>query len=222
MSKELLDSRISIAPELDNRSLQGLTETKQLTIAHDLAVEIELKRFLNLLMVQIEPPALLSLIFQKCSRSDVLESHIEVLALLNGAPKSWVMELNYYLLDFCYEWPSWKMLSGNQSLLFSIELIERYGEQWNWSRLSVNESLPWSLELIEHFVKQWDWQSLSSNRFLPWSLELIEHFEKQWDWYSLSSNRFLPWSLELVERYREQWDWCCLSGNESLAWSLGW
>jgi len=61
----------------------------------------------------------------------------------------------------------------------SIELIEKFEDEWTWSGLSGNESLPWSIALIEKFKNKWDWKDLSNNKSLPFSVELIERFENK-------------------------------------------
>ena len=63
---------------------------------------------------------------------------------------------------------------------------------WIWKRLSWEESLPWSIELLEHFEERWDWSNLSWNKSLPWSVELIERFSDRWNWEALSQNTSLP------------------------------
>ena len=83
------------------------------------------------------------------------------------------------------------------------------------------ENINWSVELIEKYKDQWDWFYLSRNTSLPWSIELIEKYKDQWDWdwdWGLSSNKSLPWSIELIEKYKDQWDWRDLSWNESIHW----
>ena len=44
------------------------------------------------------------------------------------------------------------------------------------------ENINWSVELIEKYKDQWDWESLSRNTSLPWSIELIEKYKDQWPW----------------------------------------
>lgn len=65
-------------------------------------------------------------------------------------------------------------------------------DSWIWRRLSWEESLPWSVELLEHFKDRWDWGSLSWNKSLPWSAELIERFKDRWNWSYLLQNTYLP------------------------------
>ena len=130
---------------------------------------------------------------------------------------NWSVELIEKYKD---QW-DWFYLSRNTSLPWSIELFEKYKDQWDWRELSENESLPWSIELIEKYKDQWDWRVLSKNESLPWSIELFEKYKDQWDWWGeLSRNTSLPWSIELIEKYKDQWhwDWGGLSWNESIHW----
>ncbi len=81
------------------------------------------------------------------------------------------------------------------------------------------ENINWSVELIEKYKDQWDWFYLSSNTSLPWSIELFEKYKDQWHWRGeLSRNTSLPWSIELIEKYKDQWHWLELSWNESIHW----
>ena len=116
-----------------------------------------------------------------------------------------------------------RLLSFTQAL--DATLIQRYERSWDWELLSRNEALPWSLELIERYEDRWVWGAnwlgeLSESTVLPWSLGLIERFEDRWDWNQLSANEALPWSPELIERFESRWDWELLSDNEALPWSL--
>ena len=80
------------------------------------------------------------------------------------------------------------------------------------------KNINWSVELIEKYKDQWDWEELSWNTSLPWSIELFEKYKDQWDWGGLSRNTSLPWSIELIEKNKDQWDWRELSWNESIHW----
>ena len=82
------------------------------------------------------------------------------------------------------------------------------------------ENINWSVELIEKYKDQWGWGGLSRNTSLPWSIELFEKYKDQWHWHwlYLSRNTSLPWSIELIEKYKDQWNWLELSWNESIHW----
>ncbi len=96
---------------------------------------------------------------------------------------------------------SWEYLSENESLIWTLELIEQYEDKWNWSSLSANKNLTWSLELINQYEDRWSWSSLSANRNLPWSLELLEKYEQRWDWNNISNNQSIEWTAKLIERF---------------------
>ena len=88
------------------------------------------------------------------------------------------------------------------------------------------ENINWSVELIEKYKDQWDWFYLSRNTSLLRSIELIEKYKDRWDselsggwgWGRVSTNTSLPWSIELIEKYKDQWYWRELSWNESIHW----
>ena len=141
------------------------------------------------------------------------------------------------------------------------ESIELFKDSLNWGLLSENEALPWTQDLINRFVDRWDWghnsypyyfdpsilsleevleieymgKGLSANAMLPWSTDFIEKFERHLGfrivldnqqaspalavlmpdifinathsvWEDISS-RSLPWSVDLIERCKELLDW---------------
>jgi hypothetical protein len=134
-------------------------------------------------------------------------------------------------------------------LPLSIQLIDRFIDQWNWLGLSLSEALPWSTSLIEHYKDRLFWGGeyrsdeensplivvgafdvdtvnsiepggLSDNRKLPWTKKFIEKHEDLWDWWYLSRNTGLPWSAELIECFEDRWDWRNLSANTALPWTV--
>ncbi len=110
-------------------------------------------------------------------------------------------------------------LDGNLMERFADHLYWG-GDDRDYPGLSGNSSLPWSPELIERFADRWDYWELSRNTSLPWSIELIERVADRWVWGSLSNNESLPWSVDLLDRFADRWDWLVLSSNSSLPWSL--
>ena len=63
-----------------------------------------------------------------------------------------------------------EFLCSFENINWSVELIEKYKDQWHWGGLSSNTSLPWSIELIEKYKDQWhwDWGGLSWNESIHW------------------------------------------------------
>ena len=106
-------------------------------------------------------------------------------------------------------------LPGNDAIVFTPQLIEKYKDKWDWMILTDNPNIPWSIELIEKYKDEWAWESyefagnlgLSSNHYLPWSEELLDKYIDKWFWGELSSNPSLPWSLGLIRKYEDRWTW---------------
>lgn len=116
---------------------------------------------------------------------------------------------------------SWKTLSGNQSLPWSLTFIDYFIENWQWEMLGLshNPKVPITQEIIDKYIEKWDWPFLSGNPGLPWTEELINRFQGKWRNASLSHNKGLPWTIDFFEEYIELWDWQHLSFNTGLPWS---
>ena len=110
--------------------------------------------------------------------------------------------------------------SNNSQVDWTIDLIERYKDQWNWSYLNYSRAIPWTIELIEKYKTKLYTREISSNESLPWSVDFIEKYKDKFHWESLSSNNALPWSIDFLEKYADKWDWFNLSTNKSLPWSV--
>ena len=187
---------------------QVKTANIQLLISSQLTQDIERKKFVEILKSIYGREAVAFLSKNSCLNDDLIARFADEL------------RFSLYSKISGYSYGSgWLKLSENESLLWSIELIEKFVSKWDWKSLSENKALPWSIELIEKFVSKWDWKSLSENKALPWSIKLIERFFDNWTWESLSWNEALPWSLEFFERFLDNWNWNCLSRNEALPWS---
>lgn len=117
------------------------------------------------------------------------------------------------------EW-SWRSFSNNKSLPWSTDFMTKFRNYMDWDWLSESNCLPWSVSLIQEFSGKWDWEKLSQNESLPWSASLLETCKGRWDWQSLSKNESLPWSVGLIEAFIGKWDWEKLSQNESIPWSV--
>jgi hypothetical protein len=134
---------------------------------------------------------------------------------------------------------SWEYLSENESLIWTLELIEQYKDKWNWSYLSKNEKLPWSLELLDKYYGRWNFTNICSNQGIEWTEILIDRFEDillfepvlnddekhkakcGYDFvYELSSNKNVRLSEKLIEKYIDRWNWSKLSENKNLPWSV--
>ena len=57
------------------------------------------------------------------------------------------------------------VLVGSPVQLFGrTSLIERHATRWDWKVLSANESLPWSMEMIKQYSDLWSLKTVSKNR----------------------------------------------------------
>lgn len=121
-------------------------------------------------------------------------------------------------------------LSSDVRVPWSIEILEKYENEWDWESLSTNRKLPWSVELINKYLEKWDFGTkfkndddgichsigLTLNSGLPWSLELIKTYESRWDWEMLTYSEYIPWSLELLVEFENKWDWDRIIWNETM------
>lgn len=86
---------------------------------------------------------------------------------------------------------SFRCISSNTSLSWSISLIKKYIDRWDWFLLCKNPAINWSEELIEEFKDYIHWNGLQSNQNLPWSLEFIIKHEADLDFNAISwDNKF--------------------------------
>ncbi len=129
----------------------------------------------------------------------------------------------------------WNLLSLNEFLPWSEELIARFQNRWNWTKLCSNESVPWSKHLIKRFGHCVNWTALSRNPSLPWSEKFIALFAPYWNYAALSENEGVPWSLDLLRKYEAVMAWGVdrekedgsmdspdhsISRNMSLPWTI--
>lgn len=133
----------------------------------------------------------------------------------------------------------WNIVSSNESMIWTTELLELFSDRINWSKLSAihpkNDGLEnhlFSWNNLKQFQHRWDWAVLSANESLPWSFELIDQFLCRWDWEQMLE-MFIqiesPFLLEMVDRYGAQlstlpegkWDtiWFVLSENDTIQWT---
>ena len=94
----------------------------------------------------------------------------------------------------------------------------------NWEILSSNQKLPWSFDLIKEFEDYWDFghlyynKGLSANPAIPWSSEIINEFREVWNCSILSGCDYLSWEYELIKTFEDRWSWHELCTNESIPW----
>ena len=92
-------------------------------------------------------------------------------------------------------------LSIYNSLVWSIEFIEKYKLKWNWNWLSGCDNILWSIELLEKHQSKWNWKILSNNRKIPWSIELITKYQEKWTYHILSNNPKVPLTIQFIHKH---------------------
>lgn len=152
-----------------------------------------------------------------------------------------ILEKYCEILDF-----GW--LSSNSKINFTIELLNKYENNWEWKYLIYNPSLPkssqsikklnsillWNSDgirdnknislaeyLIEIYKNELPWIEISfSNSFFPWNENLIKRYRAKWDWKYLSNNSEIKWDSTLIDNHKDEMDWGCLSSNKYINWTI--
>jgi hypothetical protein len=128
------------------------------------------------------------------------------------------------LTQLCLRHPDFFVNIISRYYKITKKLLKQYEFEWNWYELSKNQTIDWSIELIEKFtdeweiwgIKRWDWHELSNNKNLDWNIVFIEKYKDKWSWQQLSKNTELPWNEELIEKYKDKWSWERLHLNPSI------
>lgn len=127
----------------------------------------------------------------------------------------------------------WSELSGKKNVVWTSKLLEEFSESFEWEGsggISSNESIPWTLELIDQFKYDISFKWMSVNTGVPWSIHLIDLYIDEWYWgkheredvslyQALSINESIPWSEELIDRYKDKINFKLLSEVRSVPWS---
>ncbi len=54
-----------------------------------------------------------------------------------------------------------------------MDFINEFSDYWNYALLSANEALPWSEELIDKYIDRWNWNVLPLNNAVSWNEKLV-------------------------------------------------
>ena len=114
----------------------------------------------------------------------------------------------------------WSFISGNLSLVNSIEFIEKYADKLDWVILSECINAPINEDFIDRFKDKIIWstnelddsspfQSFCANENIIWTLDRIKKYEKRIDWDDFSQNRGYFWSEQIIEKYSDMIRWDC-------------
>ncbi|TRZ65911.1 hypothetical protein D4R20_01330 [bacterium] len=140
---------------------------------------------------------------------------------------------------------NWEVLSGNQNITWTDDLINQYANKLDWANaICKNPSMPWSIDfIVKNLGKTLSKNEISGNRGIPWSYDLINRFKEQWNWHWLVANESIQWTermfvdfnlfkfhislvngpnlwnIDFILKYKERFNWWDLSRNPYLPWS---
>jgi len=77
------------------------------------------------------------------------------------------------------KWDS-NLLSKNDSIHWTEELIEKYKDKLNWHYLILNKALPWSIPFIKHYKSNLDWNLIEDEQIIKED-ELYVFFQSIWE-----------------------------------------
>lgn len=122
----------------------------------------------------------------------------------------------------------WSLISLNENIQWSKDLIEEFQDKLDWYYLSQNPTAFKDVSLLNVFADKIDWKgtegqimdSIATNSGIFWDEELIERYEAMINFEKLSSNSNVPWSENLIDKYLDRWNLEELGGNLSVPWTL--
>lgn len=111
-------------------------------------------------------------------------------------------------------------VAAGESIIWSLELIEKYKDRLNFNYLSMNEQIQWSEQLIDKYKHRWNWANLMMNYSIPWTLPMLKRFIGFIDTskFHFQSNPVLTGQLDILEAYRGHFLARAVCGNHRLPW----
>jgi hypothetical protein len=100
----------------------------------------------------------------------------------------------------------WPHFSRDINFKNNPSLLIKYANKWDGELLTYNNSIDWTIELIEKYKNNIDWSFFSIKTNLPWTEELIELYNDYWDWKILGMNTFLPWNIEFYKKNEHKFE----------------
>lgn len=101
---------------------------------------------------------------------------------------------------------AWKGLS--QEFPWTLETLRKYGKKLDWHLVSRNDEILWTPEMLEEFKNWITWSSLSlTDCDTILTVACLERFADYWDWDKLSDNRSIPLDYDTIDRFIDKWNW---------------
>ena len=113
----------------------------------------------------------------------------------------------------------WKRLSGSHEFPITLEILEKYQDNWDWEEISGNNNIYWTAEMIEKFKTKIKWRSFSLTyaRADQFNFEILRKFQHYFDWVEVSRGICFV-SEETLEEFASKWDWKELIDNRYINW----
>jgi hypothetical protein len=135
---------------------------------------------------------------------------------------------------------NWPAISGNTSIEWTSELIDRYldnllvrghaytkEEQENLSswnigsnhfhyEFHINPAIPWSEEFIDRYKDHLSWFMISQYPPIHVDHRILDRFKDYWDWWFVSVYFKLVWDIEFLEKYQDKIHYPILTMNSSF------
>lgn len=168
-----------------------------------------------LTLIEINPEIVLTTIYQNYPWTAKQLSCFKELLFWDKVSQNENIILSEKIIDVLSDKLGFESLPMIHSIIFTLQLIEKYKNKWDWLILTDKPNIPRSLDLIYKYKDNWCWESyefvgnlgLSLSVYLPWNDYLIGEYADRWFLGVLSSNSLLPWSFRLIKKYVEKWTW---------------
>ena len=122
--------------------------------------------------------------------------------------------------DFFTNFPELFVCCVSKHYSLTEKQIVKHEKLLNWHLLSGNERLEWTDDLIDLFLHKWDWCHLSQLKKIQWDSTRIDKYLDRFDFEAVSESTEFGWSELLIDRYADSWNWSDLCGNESIPWTV--
>ena len=137
------------------------------------------------------------------------ELKLNLLITSSMATKNWNNDFMAKVLEEVEKYKdkvSWKEISDNRNILWTVSMIEKFKNKVDWDELSGsdNEHL-FTAENLGKYKNCWNWSKLSGNSSVELTPALLEQFAEYWDWSEIIDcyNRDDLYSMEFLEKYQD-------------------
>ncbi len=115
------------------------------------------------------------------------------------------MEIND-LLKTQLDKAAWRELE--EEFPWTLETLKKYSRKLDWDVVSGNDEILWTPEMLELFKTWINWTKLSrTDCDTILTVDCLERFADYWDWDELSENEDIPLDYDTIDRFIDKWNW---------------